>query len=105
VSRYRRVICRGIAVAGNGAAGKRLRATRSGSQFIRRDHDAPAMDEKNPHMIYTPAEQLKVLIATVLERHHRVSAAIGELTRAIDEARVRDRVADLRQQLEQGDDS
>jgi ABC-type dipeptide/oligopeptide/nickel transport system ATPase component len=49
---------------------------------------------------------LKVLIETVIERHLRVAAAIDELTRALDdeiEARVADRLADLRQQLEQGD--
>jgi C4-dicarboxylate-specific signal transduction histidine kinase len=50
-------------------------------------------------------QRLKVLIATVLERHRHEVAAIDELARALDdeiEARVCDRVADLRQQLEQG---
>jgi len=48
--------------------------------------------------------RLKVLIETVLERHHRIDTAIDELAAAIDdeiEARVRDRVDELRQQLEQ----
>jgi C4-dicarboxylate-specific signal transduction histidine kinase len=48
-------------------------------------------------------QRLKVLIATVLEQHRHEEAAIDELARTLDdevEARVRDRIADLRQQLE-----
>ena len=55
-------------------------------------------------MIQTRQRRLKVLIEMVLERHHRIPAAIDELVRALDdevEERVRDRVADLRQQFEQ----
>jgi hypothetical protein len=51
-------------------------------------------------------QRLRVLIETVLERHHGVAAAIDELVGALDdeiEARVRDRVQDLRQQIEQGE--
>jgi len=50
-------------------------------------------------------QQLRVLIESVLERHHDVSAAIEELVGALDdeiEERVRDRLEDLRQQLERG---
>ena len=50
--------------------------------------------------------RLRVLIESVLERHHDVSAAIDELVGALDdeiEERVRDRVEDLRQQVEQGE--
>jgi hypothetical protein len=50
-------------------------------------------------------QRLRVLIETVLERHHDVSAAIDELVGALDdeiETRVRDRLGDLRQQLERG---
>jgi hypothetical protein len=50
-------------------------------------------------------QRLKVLIATVLEQHRHETAAIDELARALDdeiEARVRDRVTDLRAQLEGG---
>jgi len=46
-----------------------------------------------------------VLIESVLERHHDVSAAIEELVGALDdeiEERVRDRLGDLRQQFESG---
>jgi hypothetical protein len=49
--------------------------------------------------------RLRVLIESVLERHHDVSAAIEELVGALDdeiEERVRDRLGDLRQQLERG---
>jgi len=49
---------------------------------------------------------LRVLIESVLERHHDVGAAIDELVGALDdelEARAADRVADLRQQVEQGE--
>jgi len=56
------------------------------------------------NVIQTRQRRLKVLIEMVLERHHRIPAAIDELVRALDdevEERVRDRVADLRQQFEQ----
>jgi hypothetical protein len=49
-------------------------------------------------------QRLRVLIETVFEHHHDVSAAVDELVGALDdelEARVADRVADLRMQLEQ----
>jgi hypothetical protein len=52
----------------------------------------------------TAEQRLRVLIETVLAQHQ--AAAIDELARALDdeiEARVCDRVADLRQQLERGD--
>jgi hypothetical protein len=51
----------------------------------------------------TSAQRLKVLIASVLERHHSIAAAIDELGRTLEdeiESRVQDRVADLRSQLE-----
>jgi hypothetical protein len=51
-------------------------------------------------------QRLRVLIETVLERHLDVSVAIDELVGALDdeiEARVCDRVQDLRQQVEQGE--
>jgi hypothetical protein len=51
----------------------------------------------------TTEQRLRVLIETVLARHQ--AAAVDELARALDdeiEARVHDRVADLRPQLEQG---
>ena len=51
-------------------------------------------------------QRLRVLIESVLERHHDVGAAIDELVGALDdelEARAADRVADLRQQVEQGE--
>jgi hypothetical protein len=49
---------------------------------------------------------LRVLIESVFGLHHDVSAAINELIGVLDdevEARAQDRVADLRRQLEQGD--
>jgi hypothetical protein len=49
-------------------------------------------------------QRLKALIEGVLKQHQ--AAAIDELVRALDdeiETRVCDRVADLRQQLERGD--
>jgi ABC-type dipeptide/oligopeptide/nickel transport system ATPase component len=52
----------------------------------------------------TTEQRLRVLIEAVIARHQ--AAAIDELTRALDdeiEACVCDRVADLRQQLERGD--
>ncbi len=57
-------------------------------------------------MTRTTTQRLKLLIESVIERHHRVAAAIDELARALDdeiEERVRDRVADLRRQLERGE--
>jgi hypothetical protein len=50
-------------------------------------------------------QRLKALIEGVLKQHQ--AAAADELARALDdeiEARVRDRITDLRQQLERGDD-
>lgn len=52
---------------------------------------------------HNAAQRLKGLIASALERHHSIAAAIDELSRALEdeiEARVQDRVADLRSQLE-----
>ena len=48
---------------------------------------------------------MKVLITAVLEQHHHIAAAIDDLARTLDdeiEARARDRIDDLRQQLERG---
>jgi hypothetical protein len=48
---------------------------------------------------------LRVLIESVFERHHDVSAAIDELIGALDdeiEERVRNRVEDLRQYWTEG---
>jgi hypothetical protein len=53
----------------------------------------------------TTRQRLRVLIGSVLERHHDMAAAIEELVGALDdeiEARVHDRLGDLRQQLERG---
>jgi hypothetical protein len=59
-------------------------------------------------MTRTTQQRLRVLIETVIERHHRVAAAIDELARTLDdeiEERVRDRIDELRQQLERGGNS
>jgi hypothetical protein len=61
-----------------------------------------------PTVTRAAVQRLKVLIETVLERHHHVSAAIDELARTLDdeiEERVRDRVDELRQQFERGSNS
>lgn len=59
-------------------------------------------------MTFTAAQRLRVLIETVLERHHDIATAIEELAHALDDeidARVCDRIADLREQLERGGNS
>jgi hypothetical protein len=57
-------------------------------------------------MTRTAAQLLKSRIKTIVEQHCRINVAIEEIARLLDdeiEARVNDRVTDLRQQLEQGE--
>jgi hypothetical protein len=56
-------------------------------------------------VIYTAKQRLRVLIETVLKRHHNVAEATEELIETLAdeiEERARDRVTDLCAQLEGG---